>query len=266
MELTSNVNILDTSNFKTIIPNAQVILYEDNIIIDTLNYIDTAGYYVSSVFPETGKEYKLVVSATGFNDVTCSDFVPEKVLIDTASVINFAGTDEEGHPFSEITLSFKDPINSVNYYELIVSDIGSYDAYYLRANDNIITSESYYPSTLMFDAKRPTFLPFKDLDFNGTTKELKIYYSPPYYINVDGDDETSYISSHLIDVHLRSVTEEYYKFRTSFLQHLNNKRGDILFGMNEPLNVYTNVTNGYGIFAAYQTNTISLEVEGTQVP
>jgi len=266
VELTNSVFILDTSNFKTIIPNAQIIMYEDNIIVDTLNYIDTAKYYVSSVLPFEGKKYKLEVSKKRFENVTCSNTVPEKVLIDTATVINFAGLDDEGEPLSEISLSFTDPANSENFYEIIISNIDSDDAYYLLSNDNVITSESYYPLTLMFDAKRPKFLPFKDIDFNGKKKELKIYYRPPHYIHIINNKETTYISSHLIDVHLRSITEEYYKFRTSFLQHLNNKRGDVLFGMNEPMNVYTNVTNGYGIFAAYQTNSVSLEVEGIQVP
>ena len=266
VELTSSVPILDTSNYKTIIPDATVYLFENNEIIDTLEYIDTAEYYVSSVFPQTGKNYRLEVSKAGFNNVTCSDIVPERVCFDTATVINYGGLDSNGEPFSEITLSFSDPAGVVNYYEIAVSRAGSYnDYFYLSANDEIITSESYYPSILMFDARRPQFLPYNDIKINETPKELKIFYMPPYMKIIDGNNESTYINSHIIDIHFRSVSENYYKFRTSYLQHLNNKRGDGLFGMNEPINVYTNVENGYGIFAGYQEDIITLQVEGIQI-
>ncbi len=266
VDLTSSVPILDTSNYKTIIPDATVYLFENNVIIDTLEYIDTAEYYISSIYPQTGKEYKLEVSKTGLKEVTCMDIVPERVTIDAATVINYGGLDSNGEPFSEITLSFSDPENTGNFYEIVVSDAGNLEDYFfLTANDEIITSESYYPSILMFDARSPQFLPFNDIKINGTSKELKIFYMPPRTIFVDGNNEETFINSHVIDIHLRSISEKYYKFRTSYLQHLNNKRGDGLFGMNEPMNVYTNVENGYGIFAGYQEDIITIEVEGIQI-
>lgn len=264
-DITSSINILDTINSKINITNANVLLYENGILVETVAYIDTAGYYVSSIFPQTGNEYRLEVSAPNYPSINCSNIVPERVIIDTASVINYIGTDANGAPMAEITLSFSDNENEVNYYEISATSPGTLTGYFrLSANDDAITSESYYPSVLMFDRKNPAFLPFKDIKFNGTQKELKIIYTPPYSLYVSENNETRFIDSHLIEINLYSVSEDYYKYRATYLQHINNQNGDVLFGMNEPINVYSNIENGYGIFAAYQSHLVQLEVEGLQ--
>ncbi len=104
-----------------------------------------------------------------------------------------------------------------------------------------------------FDAREPRFLLFNDKLINGKEHTLQIYYTPPQRY----EDGNRYISKHYISIHLRNVTEDYYKFKTSMLQHLYNNEENILYGMGEPINAQSNINNGYGLFAGFNNDIVS---------
>ena len=263
VSLQQSAHISDTARYP--VNDALILYYENDSLKDTLKCVDSTGIYPITKglgdYPVQGNSYAIKVLKDGFENVTAKTTIPPKVMIKDTVVTPIAYFDEDGGVFSEVSVTFADPGNETNFYELAISDIAySYDKphtfYRLSTYDKIITSESYYPSLLRFDLKQPRVLLFNDKEINGKEHTLNVYYIPP-----QRESEYRYISHHYISIHLRNVTEEYYRFKTSMLQHLYNKEEDILYGMGEPLNVISNINNGYGLFAGYNSDIVSIFIK-----
>ena len=256
-------NIFDTA--KNYTSDALVLMYKNNKIQDTLKYIDSIHCYPINFFPAPGDKYFVQVIKKDFKTVTSETFIPAKVKIDTITINPVAYFDEDGSVFSEIAITFTDPVNENNFYELVVSDINfNYDNdanyYELTTNDNIVTSESYYPSLLRFDVKKPKYLLFNDETINGEQHTLYVYYTPPQH-----EQDYRFISDHFITIQLRNVTEEFYLFKTTMIQQGYSRVEDILYGMGEPLNVISNIQNGHGLFAGFNFDQVSLHIPETKL-
>lgn len=262
INLQSSMHIFDHSS--GIINDAIVLYFENGILKDTLKYIETQDIYgmadSTSDYPIAGNSYSIRVQKDGYESITASTTIPSKVIISDTSIVPISYFDDTGTVYSEISVTFTDPADEINFYEICVSGYAyiyeSFNNYYeLSTYDNIITSESYYPSILSFDVNKPKCLLFNDKSINGSEYTLRVYYCPP-----QGEGEYRCISNHYISVHLRNVSYEYYKFKTSMIQHLNNKEEDILYGMGEPINIISNINNGYGLFAGFNNDIVSLFV------
>ena len=258
LSIKSTKHIYDSSI--AFIQNADVYLYKDDQILDTLLYVDSLKTYPISIFPTTGDVFSIIVQKEGFETVSAKCDIPSKVLITDTLIMPIAYYDETGSVFSQVSISFIDPLNEINYYEIALSDIAfSYDEpenfYELSSNNNIITSESYYPSLINFDMKKPKHLLFNDETINGKSCNLNVFYTPP-----QTESDHRYISNHYITIHLRSVTKDYYKYKTTMIQQLNNREEDILYGMGEPLNVISNVKNGYGLFSGFNNDMVTMHI------
>ncbi|MFA6925015.1 MAG: DUF4249 domain-containing protein [Bacteroidales bacterium] len=261
-DIKSSTHIFDTTK-NTTIKDAIVLLYSNGNFLDTIRYVDSVKNYPVklSMYPVTGQNLNMKVIKDGYESVSASTTIPSKVIITDTSVTPIAYYDETGTVFSEIKITFTDPANEVNFYEIAVSNIAysNFDDqtiyYNLTTADKIITSESYYPSLIRLDVNKPKYLLFNDKQINGQEHNLTIYYSPPQI-----EDTYRYISDHFISIHLRNVTEEYYKFKTTMIQQMYSRTEDILYGVGEPLNVFTNIQNGYGIFAGFNNDIISMHI------
>lgn len=259
IKLQSSLHIFDNSPSR--IADAFVLYFENDFLKDTLEYSDSLDIYSISNnitdYPIAGNTYSVRIYKDGFDTITATTRIPSKVKITDTTIVPIAYVDETGNVFSEISITFTDPVDETNFYEIAVSDIAfQYDSsryfYKLSTYDNIITSESYYPSLIRFDVDKPKYLLFNDKTINGKERTLTVYYNPP-----QREDDNRYIANHYISLHLRNVTEDYYKFKTSMIQHLNNNKEDILYGMGEPVNIISNIDNGYGLFAGFNNDIVS---------
>ena len=52
---------------------------------------------------------------------------------------------------------------------------------------------------------------------------------------------------------LRSVSESYYRYKKMLPEHLNAQQYDFWQGQGDPVEMFTNIEGGYGIFGAYST-------------
>ena len=59
-------------------------------------------------------------------------------------------------------------------------------------------------------------------------------------------------------VHFRSVSKNYYNYGKALVIHTNNQEGDIWNGCASPVPMITNIENGFGIFAGYSTDTVTI--------
>lgn len=265
VQLTKSTSILDNQNIDTI-ANANITLFENNTIIDTLTYIDSIGIYSSDKFPKSRKEYRIEVEKTGFPEIIATDIVPEKTEVLQIGVEPIAYHDNEFDSYlSEITLMFKDDGATENYYEVILKEAGTNHFPELSTNDISIVNERYYPSQLNPALDYPSRLLFSDTHFNGSKKYLSFFFKPAQYIEFENGEPVYFYNNQIIEVYFRSVSESYFNYYRSLIEKLNNQEGDILYGMAEPFEIPSNVEGGFGIFAGYQVDIKQFRIEEQRI-
>lgn len=244
------------------VPDAKVSLFIDGKFDQILKKFGLSYGSQTFLFPKAGVEYSISVEKEGYETVTAKGKIPEKILIKETMLIPFAANNDLKNPMSQLSIIFDDPAGQQNFYEIMVLlDQNESSKFKLFTNDHIITSESYYPSPLAFDSKQPDRLLFSDKNINGKTHKLEVTYLAPLYI-LGG---AKYINSHLIYVIFRSISEDYYRYYTSLLKQKNAIRPEILYGAAEPSSVYSNIKNGYGVFAGYSEDNRTIHVDSIRI-
>ena len=238
------------NNYDSLNENLHFSLFEeDKLVIDSILQSSILETYL---MPIPGKKYTVEVKSDNFPSIKATDSIPNLVPIDTAYMIFPAGVDEFGGYKAEACISFTDPAKETNYYELLIStfpgEINSWQIEY-ETNDPVLLSEGdqdYHPTTFFFS----------DELFNGKQYTIKIKGGIAYQIQKD------IIKPNPLYATLRSVSRTYYKYRKYYTRHAFNQQFqneflDLIF-KGEPQNMYTNVENGYGIFAGYCETTREL--------
>jgi hypothetical protein len=232
-----NRNILQDSLFQKV-EDAQVVIFRDGLPIDTLSHIKE-GYYRS----DTGKPllnvaYKIQVSGAGNEPVNSQlEIIQPPAQITKVDVIN-GGIDEQGvRQETTINITFKDNPNEANYYQI---QMEQEDEYYdtwtntvgvfryrvgIRSNDLTTSDEDDYGRDYILR---------KDVLFNG--KEAEVSFKTPSNLN-----------SKSVFIILRTLTADYFNYKTT-AELQNETTGD---PFAQPVNVFNNINNGFGIFAGY---------------
>lgn len=264
------VNIFETSSVfdtsaKKSITNANVLIYRNGQLFDTLFYDSSSDHFYPFVFrpfqgPAAGDHFQLEATAPGFPVVVAETTIPEKVLLDTVTIDRIGFFDESGLVYSKLSVSFSDPPDEDNFYELVVSAIG--EEYKpkafrsLKTYETFIINEPHYPPETRIDLKNPSRLLFNDKTFAGQHIEMSCYFSANQRFG-----ESHLLNAEILAVHLRNVSPEYYHFQTTLLHSSYNRQADILYGLGEPLNVASNVENGYGLFASFNKDKVYLDLD-----
>jgi len=203
------------------------------------------GYYMSlNHVPQVQTRYTIEVSSTEYGKATASDKIPEEIPFEVINYMQEAGIDVEGCNFSSITIRFNEPPGEKNYYEIKAvheSNPGGklrYEKLCLWSNDAVIKNEGYVNE--VYDN-----LIFSDELINGKSHTLAFNF---YHFF----DEKNVASRFFI--HFRSVSENYFFYKKKLMLHFENQFGDIWYGTGNPVNLYSNVENGYGIFAGYSVD------------
>ncbi len=258
VNLSKSKYILDNSNSNDAISNAEISLFENNILLEKL--IETEpGKYKSTFFLLENKEYSIFVNSNNFDQVKAFNKIPLLSTINNFKFINYTIA-EYGDQEINFTIEFDDDLNTegfylielfkeFNYYEYN-SDTDQYDIetksiekIYISSKDPGYGDEKYNNSGILLDDKL----------FNGKNHSFSFYaYAYSYYykkVNKADDKEKYY-------VHLSTISKDYYLYINSLNKHLNTQ-GDFF---SEPVQVYGNIENGFGIFAGFSSSIDSVEV------
>lgn len=272
VNLSRSINAQDGDAYIKFIKDADVSLYVDGKFKEKMLQ-DTFGYYNATIKPELGKTYKVEVKnndKTIYSEAT----LPEKVDLhdfkmelgydstietwvnyDTGDTIDtvFYFLSETGNIYASID----DPADEKNYYfftmyikrpDLFWDDQGNtYIKGYIYENFDfdMTGDETYIPYSM--SSILQGYVINDDL-FNGQQKNLKLnFYSSqmqPYYGFIDA----------VLYFKFYTLSEEMYKFIKSY-----NKYEDVISNpFAEPVNIYSNVVNGVGLFAGVNVFTDSL--------
>lgn len=228
------------------VTTAEVVMYENNVAIDTLVY-QPASYSYKTVHNKTvsnGSTYTVKVNAPGFVMAEATSQQPSQSVIAETNIIRHIRNNAEGLPIDEINIKLDDPAGEKNFYLVQVISIyyaGSW-TFCIGTKDKDIEAMGDETDPMEQDECFNSFnLLMKDVNFNGTRKHLKLT------ARSDMLQERTEPSGNIVRPYVKvyRITEEQFKFLKSYYTHVI--AGDNPFA--EPSNVFSNVRNGYGIFA-----------------
>ena len=256
VHVSSSRSVLDTDSFQNITDAVVNINDGNGNIIETLNHQEN-GFYVGQTFPQENQTYTLQVTHPNYVNITSMDSLPLPIVInsvDTSTIVDPINGDR-----LQITMNFEDPESSQNFYLIETYSINEY-----LEIKNSDTSE-YELDT----AKQYMFLTdevfqnggspwreqglFNDLLFNGQNKALELEIPYENFFGNEAGYNWSYKTLG-VRVYLHNISRSYYYFRTS-LELYQSASGN---PFAQPVQVYSNIENGFGVFAGSQISYFDL--------
>ncbi len=270
----SSVKVLVGSNqiafSKTIKPTPDIISatitdVNNNLIFRLSTYTNKEKLYLISndLKPKQGGVYKIRVETknpTAIVEVT--DTVPSQKV----KIVQLKNNPIKKDFLHSCSFSFI-PVQSpkVVYYELVLYkqhlqtiEPDQYHQTTIKSNDYLITREDYYPDVFMLEANNPISLLFR-LDSIKDIVNINFVYDAPFVTN-----GVPIISTfdHNIKIQLRTVSRSYFKYKTTLCTQEYAAQGDLLYGMPEPVKVFSNIKGGLGIMGSYCKTDTTIWVAG----
>ncbi len=250
---TFNIFEDESVNNLPFIDSAKVQLYEDNHYLFDLNHTSYGFYNKPDFFPQLDKEYKVDVSYGSYKPVESKAIIPPKVPIvafdtSTNQIADAYGGNEIDF-IGEIT--YNDPPGVSNYYQL------SCRIYIIHADSSIDTyQQAVWPvdeNERFFESTSGGNLLWNDKLTEGKEVSFKfVYFSSYEYKSKAHRDQ-----EHLRFVfYLKSITQAYFTYLKSLGVYWETGGTENPF--SEPVVIYSNVDNGYGILGGYSTDSTSI--------
>jgi hypothetical protein len=206
------------SNDYSAISNAAVQI-NDGTNFQTLAYNDTGNYYFVSttLFPlSVGTTYYLTVSTPDGKNVNASTSIPSSNQSLTYSAEPIVDPNNSNRFF--FSTEWNDPSGAENYYRIVY-----YDKYYYDGS----TDTSYYSA-------HSNDISDKDKDGSTIAESFEIYASINSTMNASGE------------LQLIHASKEYYLYHSKLFDAAYSSGP-----FSEPVQMYTNINGGYGVFAGY---------------
>jgi hypothetical protein len=275
----------DDTKFDTI-TNAEVKLFVNDIFVEKLNP-STKGYYTGNYFPKENDMLKFVAISPQLGEVTATTNIASKqaiIGIDSSSVslgvypmVQYSSynggptiKDTTGYSYStglDLRIRFKDAPNVKNYYRLVLKGKSYYSDG--KVVENTVNSSS---DDLVFGSNNTDILgemssyylynEFNDQLFDGKTYELKTraHFQRTKLIKKPNTSKPTTIGTDTITrqeliVVLQSISESYYHYLKTIAA---NQSGEDFF--SEPVQIYSNIQNGLGIFGSYTSSSKVFEL------
>jgi hypothetical protein len=235
--------------------DATVELYEENVFKEQLKYVlsDTAGTFgkfQSSFNPVKGKKYSISVTQAQYGQVSATDEQVIPVQILNYYVAHYPADSTENSR-AKMVINMHDNGDKENYYRITMWAEEKLSQVINAQGDTMIytRTQSYklMPAIYLADTAREWGwnLFFSDNGFNGQNKTLEFDFQ-------DATTKDKLISSKLW-YEIRTISKAYYLYnKTLELYRQTNNTNS-----SEPSYVYTNIANGYGIFASYNAQSKS---------
>lgn len=242
-QLSLNRHILDDAYFNPV-DDGLIVIYEQSNPVDTL-LSEGNGIYTTDSRPMPGKSYEIVATSPAYGTVRSQSYLPEAVPINNMEM-EMPQDLSANDPKISIQFQLKDPEPETNYYQVMLVMERSYKNPYSgeeMISHQTVPLESNDPA-IDNDNNSEGFL-FKDTLFDG--KEISLSLKAPYWgAGAEGMKLIFY---------LRTLSEDFYRYKiTSQLQ--NSTSGD---PFAQPVSVYTNVKNGFGIFGGFSQSVFVYE-------
>tara|TARA_B100000524_G_C23647189_1_gene368877 strand:- start:1058 stop:1963 length:906 start_codon:yes stop_codon:yes gene_type:complete len=256
VHVSSSRSVIDTASFNNIDDAIVTIKDGNENIIETLNHVEN-GFYKGQTFPQENQTYILEVNHPNYANITASDSLPSPITInsvDTSTIIDPINGNR-----LQISMNFDDPENTQNYYLIETYSVNEY-----LVIKNSDTTEYELDTTKQFMVLTDEVFQnggspwreqglFNDLLFNGQNKTLELEIPNDSWSGSEDGYDWSY-QTLTLRLYLHNITLSYYYYRTS-LELFQNASGN---PFAQPVQVFSNVENGFGVFAGSQISFFDL--------
>lgn len=254
IQVSESLSVLDNAEL-SLLNNATVLLFRDSTLLDSIKESNSYGVYTSSLhLPVENVTYSIEVTTPKYkNPAKAEARTPKSIPIEDVTITirdsmfyrDYYYPDENylhGQVEGDFGVLIDDPAGAENYYEL---KIYVYNIYQYWEEDSLTFKTDRYPMSFSTDDPVAedynsddfiTSLLFSDQIFNGQLYELSLHFN---------DWDATY--DRYYEFELKSLSREGYLYRKT-VQEYENSNGD---PFSEPVVIYSNIENGYGIFAGY---------------
>jgi len=225
-----DINTYDAFGY---IENAEIRIYENNTYIGQLTDAGKGFYLAENVYPVANAEYRIKVNAGGYDGIWAESIVPANIELDTFIWNRQRDPISELGEVFKVNMVWRDPPGEDYYYLYNLKSTS--DNPYSYSNPDLFVKDC----PLFPDVARPDMFIFNDHLFEGDTMNLECYCDLGYLSSMD----TTYFA-----FYLAHVSKEFYQWALTLVEHNAQRRY-----FSEPVQVYSNIQNGLGLFAGYNT-------------
>lgn len=266
----SEIGNLDSTSCP-IIANAQITIFMNGIFVETIHNSDS-GTYKSGITVEEKNKYSCIVNIPGKEELYCEDSVPASLDVEIYGHSFRAGLNEEGNYYRSINFSFHDDPATADYYEILIIKKFKNDFFREIGKDEFYPIAAYNESYdfLLNEGLEPystNSLVFSDQLISPELTGMTLNYGMGGMGTtvIDGVEYQT-VDEHTIIVEVRRISKQYYNFKKRFFLYEKGRYGELIEGMVTPFQIYSNVENGKGIFAAYAVAVDSIHFEKERIP
>ncbi|MFA9388493.1 MAG: DUF4249 domain-containing protein [Prolixibacteraceae bacterium] len=246
--------------------------------IDNINYEyyglpqPTVGYRSTLTKGEVGRTYKLVVTHPRFETATCETTIPvPQKIISISKSTEFLDYSTYSYVRLNLYLTFEDDVDANNYYRItpkirrgewktdseedttgyiIVGE--GFDA--LSSDDPILNPSKTDVNDFLINSPYNRYLIFTDELLSGNTCEVRLHQNFNAYVLRNNQINSKPGEFYSYTIYLNTLSQEAFLYVQSSYMQLWYR--DDYFA--EPVQVYSNIKNGVGIFAGYSSSQITI--------
>lgn len=230
--------------------DAEVLLYVDGQFAEKLQHSDD-GLYMGETIAEALHEYACKVVIPGYDTLFAQTQMPEKPVITRVEIMEDATIDDEGRTCPAFLITFSNELDRHLYYKasidaLFRNNYGSgYSIQKGTMNSSINTDD---PVLLNEGSDR---LLFSNEIINDTAYTLKVNSWFSNYGWGGNHSGSTYVRSGWVVVRMHGLSESAYHYlKSQDAYEEPDAYTNLFLGVITPLNLYSNVENGKGVFAA----------------
>ncbi len=247
--------------------NVEVSLYENNILIETLQYSQNGNYTSDKTIKENAT-YKIEAESQNLKNIITDCRIPDKPVIISVDTTKETKIEVYENYYNDVSYNDTNYVTIVNF-DIKIDDPSGKENYYFLAISQV--EEVYDYDNWDYQTNKPEFLGYQDVytyyngsDFifkenyftlNGIKGQIftdDIFNGKEFNITVNitnyqdlKDEENHFEEKYKIA--LLSINKELYQYIRSY--NKNAETGDNPFA--QPVQVFSNIENGMGIFAGY---------------
>ena len=233
--LSENQSILDVSPRKRI-EHGQIVLYHNEIPIDTLEHIFNGVYRSDNGKPIPGLEYEIRAMAEGYLSVRGRSHIPLPATITKVELIET--TTPEGFPETTVRVTFSDDSQATNFYQIFLES----ELDFIDPTGEVKTGRN----RLGIWSDDPIVQNNGDIDYDGIFLKDIVFNGGEGVISFKTTGSNMQYFQNII-VTLRTLSEDYYNYKIT--GSLQQNTSDNPFA--QPVNVHDNIDDWFGIFAGY---------------
>ena len=256
---TFRVQISLTANLSDTMPdfvdNALIVIEDQNRAIDTLRYSDE-GWYVSPRIVKAGYSYTCRVNIPGFNTMMAQTTVPLPTEIDSIIFTDLAGRGQEGEKVSSVAFRLHNNIETERFWEVkfkkrwfgLLFDWNLEDwVERSQVEEAYIFMKAEHDSVLLCEPNPLTV--FSNREMKSDRYWIKLYFSESYF---------SFGRTDTLFLELLNIDESYYHYHKQYYIYESAGWGG-LGSSPQRYPLYSNITNGLGIFTGVSVTRKELE-------